>query len=144
MGINDISYLQFYSLLLLGKTFTLFGPAIAFGGSYVTSFVCLSVCNASSHTSHHWIFLIFCIKLAHYKLFEVHYADFPKKECGQECTILFSVCLWRVLLSLKISLLLDFPEKNVTSNLEFSSKKWNMWLKLLGPTLSLLKWLHRF
>ena len=41
--------------------------------------VCLSVCDKSSHTSHHQIFLIFCIKLAYYKRFKVTKPDFRKK-----------------------------------------------------------------
>ena len=39
----------------------------------------LSVCNKSSHTSHHQIFLIFCIKLAYYKRKKVTKPDFRKK-----------------------------------------------------------------
>ena len=40
---------------------------------------CLSVRPKSSNTSHHYIFLIFCIKLAYYKRFLVTKPDFRKK-----------------------------------------------------------------
>ena len=42
-------------------------------------FLQTSVSNKSSHTSCHQIFLIFCIKLAHYKRFKVTKPDFRKK-----------------------------------------------------------------
>ena len=47
--------------------------------SYVSMLVSPSVCNKSSHTSHHQFSLIFCIKLAFSKSKKVTKSDFRKK-----------------------------------------------------------------
>ena len=74
---------RMYSRVRNSRPPRLLDPPLLEGGSYVTSSVCPSVrhsvSDTSSHTSHHQILLIFCIKLAYYKRFKVTKPDFRKK-----------------------------------------------------------------